>query len=238
MTDRIPLDGIEPEEFAQLVELLAAWIVKGEVKVRFRFPSMVVFDFSEENISQQLERQKLPKACLPQLTHDIPIMLSGILTGHRNSVTAFLLDHAAIPRSKGAAKPKKQEIREEILSRIQSVEDKVLSAELRRQYAAKRTSKNSIYLDASWDIVEKRDESTGNPPSNLVYATVRISAQRPLSNTHALSFFSPFILDLTDTPFADSLTLTMTLEDLKDLAETLEKASKSLKREMASDGAR
>ncbi len=232
MSSQITVGHVGHDEFTRLVDLLASWLTAGLVKVRFRLPAQVSFDFAEDNVSLQLEKHNLPKACIGQLRHDIPVMVSGILTGYRNMVVSFLASHESAYRTGGSPTPAEDQLRDEVLARIQYVEDRLVTADLRRHYAIKRTSKNSIYLDVSWEVVEKRSESTGSPPANLDYATVRITAQMPSGGQDNVPFLSPLIFDIVDTSGTESLTLTMTVEDLSDLLHALNKALTALREVM------
>jgi hypothetical protein len=229
MSDRIVIDGIEPEQFDKLVDLLAKWTSRGKVKVRFQPPEQIRLDFVENQISQELKHHGLPESCISQLRSDIPLMLTGILAGYRPRITNFLAEHSDEMQSEDEPRPDKEEIVNEVAARILRLEENVVTSDLTRQYAIKRTTKNNTFLGASWDIVEKRSESSGNPPSNLVYATMRITTQKPpIRSSEAGFLFLPFSFDLANPPSYEDLTLTMTFEDLQDLAETLGNASKEL----------
>lgn len=225
---RIALDGIEPKDFDRLVDLLADWIVKGEVNVRFGTSSVVRMDFDAQKIAQKLKKSKLPEeACIGQLRYEIAFMVSGILTGHRTGVTSFLVANVVIHKRKDAPKPSKEQIRQEITARIQCVEDKIVTADLRRQYAVKTTAKNNTYLGTSWEVVQKRGGSAGAVLPGLAHATVRIDVQKPFLRVGTREFFFPFQLEISPGE-SEGLTLTMTLEDLQDLATNLERAAKAL----------
>ncbi len=227
---RIALDGILPEQFDQLVSLLVRWISSGKVVVRFIMPSTVKLDFDEANISRQLKDNQLPSGCVSQLRYDIPVMLQGILGGHRKAVASFITDNTDISEIKGAPKPGKEQIREEVETRIRCVEEKVVTVDLRRQFAIKNSAKTNTYLGVSWDIVEKRSDSTGSSPPDIVHATVRINAQKPLAMGIEPEIFIPYPYAFPGyTAELESYILTMTLEDLRDLAEKLGNAIKALK---------
>ncbi|MBI2303166.1 MAG: hypothetical protein HYU86_00265 [Chloroflexi bacterium] len=227
MSERISLDDIEPQQFDSLVDLLAEWLAQGEVKVRFRMPAQVELDFVEEKVSQQLKSAGLPSACIGQLRLDVPFMLSGILTGYRNAVMRMLADHAKV--SAKGTKPTRDQITKELTARAQRVEEKLVSAELRRQYVVKRTAKASTYIDTSWEVVEKQQDSVRGSVPKQVYATLRVTAQKPSTRAGDVGFLPPFSFGLLNPPQYDELTLTMTTEDLQDIVDSLSKALNALK---------
>lgn len=231
--DRITLDGIRPEQFDQLVSLLVRWISSGEVVVRFIMPSAVKLDFDEANISRQLKDKQLPSGCVSQLRYDIPAMLQGILGGHRKAAASFITDNSTISEIKGAPKPGKEQIREEVETRIRFVEEKVVTANLRRQFVIKSSAKTNTYVGVSWDIVEKRSDSTGSTPPDIVHATVRINAQKPRTMEVEPEIFMPYLYAIPGyAAELESYVITMTLEDLRDLVENLGNAVKALRQAM------
>ncbi len=231
--DRITLDGITPEQFDRLVSLLAHWISSGEVVARFTMPSVVKLDFDEASISRQLKDKQLPSGCISQLRYDISLMLQGILGGHRKSAASFIADNSSVGEIKGAAKPSKEQIREEVETRIRCVEEKVVTADLRRQFAIKSSAKTNTYVGVSWDIVEKRSDSTGSTPPDIVHATVRINAGKPRAVGIEREIFIPYLYAIPGyTAELESYVLTMTLEDLRDLVEKLGNAVKALRQAM------
>lgn len=232
---RIALDGIEAEQFDLLVDLLARWISGGEIKVRFRVARTPVLDFDEENIAQQVKNNQLPGACISQLRTDIPLMLFGILAGFRSVVTSFLVAQSEPPERKGAQKASKAQIRQEVVTRIKCVEDKLVTSDLRRQYAVKSTAKTDTYLGVSWDVVEKHGESTGGLPPGLVHATVRIAVEKPAAPGRERGTFLPFVFEFGPAE-SEGLTLTMTLQDVQDLVENLGKAVKALRQATETKG--
>lgn len=230
---RITLDGIRPEQFDQLVSLLARWISSGEVVVRFTMPSAVKLDFDEASISRQLKDNELPSGCISQLRYDISFMLQGILGGHRKAVASFITDNSSVSEIKGAPKRSKEQIREEVETRIRCVEEKVVTIDLRRQFSIKSSAKTNTYVGVSWDIVEKRSDSTGSTPPDIVHATVRINAQKPRDMGVEPAIFIPYAYAIPGyMAELESYVLTMTLEDLRDLVEKLGNAVKALRQAM------
>lgn len=228
--DRITLDGINPEQFDQLVTLLAQWIRSGEVTVHLIMPSRVRFDFNESNISDLLKKNQLPSGCISQLRTDIPFMLQGILGGQRRAIARFIANNSTPTKAKGKPKSSEQEVRAEVETRIHCVEQKLVNTDLRRQFAIKRSSKNNIYSGVYWDVVEKHDDSTGSTLPNLTNATVRIVAQKPPGREQE-QFIIPFMLPGLREP-VEEFVLTMTLEDLRELAKELGKAEAAIRRVM------
>lgn len=226
-SERITLDGITPEQFDQLVSLLVGWISSGEVVVRFIMPSEVQLEFDEDNISRQLKDNKLPSNCVSQLRSDIPFMLQGILGGHRKAIAGFITDSSTVSEVKGVAKPSKEQVRKEVEARIHCVEEKVVTHNLRRQFAIKGSAKTNTYVGASWDVVEKRSDSTGSILPDVVHATIRITAQKPRPVGVGREIFIPFTIPGYTAEF-ENYVLTMTLEDLRDLLEKLGNAVKAL----------
>ena len=238
MTSRIPLDDITPEQFNQLVGLVSHWVARGEVSFRFWLPSGVAFDFDEDSISRQLISHQLPDSCMSQLKHDIPVMIGAILTGHRNSVVRFLANHSELPESEEASQTTREQIRGEVLARIKSVEEKIVTAELRQRFAIKSSAKTSVYTDVTWEVVRKQSVSDGTTPSNLTYATIRIVGQKPSTIWAEPQAYLPLPLLIGTSPSSDvdTIALTMSLEDILELKDSLEKASKALMEVMQGEG--
>jgi len=225
---RIALDNIQDKEFELLADLVAGWISRGQVKVRFWLPSDLSFDFDEEEIEKELKKHSLPYACLGQMRYDIPVMVFGILSGLRKSVANFLTGVASVPD--GVPQPTGEEIKNEVDARIKCVEDKVVSSGLRRQYAVKHAAKTNTYAGISWDVVEKQGESTVSVGPGLVHATVRIATLNPMGRPTHRESFVPFLREFLGKGQEEGVTLTMTLEDVRDLVEGLEDCAGALRR--------
>lgn len=224
---RITIDGITPEQFDQLLTLLAQWIRSGDAVVRFLTPSAVKLDFDEDNISRRLKASQLPSGCIPQLRYDIAFMVQGILSGQRKAVASFVTDNSEIGEVKGERKPSKEQIRTEVETRIRYVEEKVVTSDLRRQFAIKDSAKTNTYLSVSWDVVQKRSDITSSILPDLVYATVRIVAQKPRTMESREIFFIPYPI-VGRTTEVEDFVVTMTLEDLRELIEKLNDAARAL----------
>lgn len=229
--DRIIIDGITPEQFDQLVNLLVGWIAQGEVVVRFVMPLGVKLDFDEDNISRNLKEKQLPSNCISQLRNDIPFMLQAILGGHRKAVARFIADSSTASEVKSAPKPTKEQMREEVDIRIRHVEKEVITSDLRRQFAIKSSAKTNTYFSVSWDIIEKRSDSTSSMPPDIVQATVRLNAQKPVATVVERQIFIPFAMPGYGAEF-ENYVLTMTLQDLLDLIKELGNAVKALSQAM------
>jgi len=209
------------------------WISSGEVVVRLTIPSAVKLDFDEANISRQLKDNELPSGCISQLRYDISFMLQGILGGHRKAVASFITDNTDVSGIKGAPKPSKEQIRREVETRIRCVEEKVVTVDLRRQFVIKSSAKTNTYVGVSWDIVEKRSDSSGSTPPDIVHATVRINAQKPRTMGVEPEIFIPYAYAIPGyAAELESYVITMTLEDLRDLVEKLGNAVKALRQAM------
>ncbi len=217
MTDRMSLGQIDPDQFDRLISLLMDWVSSDSVRIRVN-PStigpfdVVSFKFEEDEVTEQLEEHQLPKTCVSQLRFDVPLMLFGVLSGQRNYVTRIIADHES-PEDETDLDFEK--IRNEISARTKIIEEKIADAKLRRQYAIKNTANNPIFLDSSWEVLEKKNADGGPPLSNLIFANLRIQVQKP---TRGGSVESHFVFGV---PGFDSLTVTMTPEDIRDLSESI-----------------
>ncbi len=231
LSGRIAIDGITVEQFDQLVTLLAQWIRSEEVVVRFILPSSVRLEFDEDNISRQLKNSQLPSGCMAQLRFEISFMLQGILGGHRKAVASFIADNSTVSEVKGEPKHSKEQIRGEVETRIRCVEEKIVTSDLRRQFAIKNSAKTNTYLGASWDVVEKRSDSIRSTPTDLAHATVQITAQTPQPTERGEIVFMPYMFSERTGKF-ENFVLTMTLEDLRDLAKELGNAAEALRQTM------
>lgn len=225
--DRITLDGITAEQFDQLATLLAQWIRSGEVAVHIIMPPQVRLDFNESNISDLLKKNQLPSGCISQLRTDIPFMLQGILGGQRRGIARFIADNSTPTEAKGKPKPSKEQVKAEVETRIHCVEQKLVTTDLRRQFAIKRLAKNNIYSGVYWDVVEKHDDSTGSTLPNLINATVRIVAQKPPRREQEQFFIPSIFLGLREP--VEEFVLTMTLEDLCELVKELGNAEAAIR---------
>ncbi|MGB2798913.1 MAG: hypothetical protein WBC82_03610 [Dehalococcoidia bacterium] len=233
---RIAIDGINAEQFEQLADLLKEWIARGEVKVQLIMPSSVELDFDEDNISRKLKQNSLPSGCIPQLKYEIKFMLQGILGGHRKAIAEFITENVSIKESKDQPKPSKASIKEEVEIRIRYIEEKVVTQALRHQFLIKSSAKTNNYIGVSWDIVEKRSDSTGSMPPDLVHATVLITAQKPRIKRAMEPFFVPFgIFGYGASLDFENLIITMTLEDLQDMAGKLENAAEALRKAIGTE---
>lgn len=232
---RITIDGITAEQFDKLVGLLTEWITRGEVRIRLIMPSSIELEFDEANISRQLKQKRLPQGCLSQFRNDIPYMLRGILEGRRGFYTELIASYSAVKGSKDQLKPSKKQIREEVEVRIRQIEEKVVTPALRNQFAIKRSATSDNFVDVSWAIDQKRIDSTGSAPPDLVHATVRITTQKPQVKIAREELFIPFPFDfpgVTRYREIQDFIITMTLEDLQDMADKLGNAVKALRRVM------
>ena len=82
MATRIPVDGIEPAQFDQLVDFLSDSTSSGLIRPVFRRPDTIMFVFRDrEAVSSELKSQNLPTSCMSQIQTDISMMASAILTG-------------------------------------------------------------------------------------------------------------------------------------------------------------
>ena len=224
MDDRAVVDGIEPEQFDQLIDLLASWTADGSVKIRVRPPARIALNFEEDDISRLLEQHSLPSDCIMQLHVDIPIILSGILSGNRNITTRFLVEHAEETQKDDVDG---ESIRREISHRIQQIEERFASAEVRRQYAIIREAKNATLVGTFWEINEKRSADGGTSLTNLVHATLRIEAKMPPTSLER-EFEVPFGSNLLDSLSTTALTMTLTLEDLEDLSKSIDQLKNAM----------
>ncbi len=228
--ERISLEGLSPEHFEKLVLLVTNWIRDDFITLRLIVPSQVRLEFKEKNILELLKSNGLPPMCAGQVRDQIPMMIGSILSGQKRLAVRVIMDTTTIPKITGETKPTKEQIREEIEARLQFVEDKIITAELRRQYAIKVSAKNSIYADVFWEVVEKCDDDSEGVLPKLVSATIRIVAQKPLPRGSA-DFFTPYMFPaIIDS--SNELTLTMTLEDLQALSKALANATTAVRRKI------
>ncbi len=225
MTSSLVLDGMSSEQFAQLVELLVQWVSSRKLTIRIRLPATIEFDLQDLKLRQQLEQHDLPSESVGQINNDIPVMLSGILTGTRNAAIGFLAQHAERPDDGDIDDGV---VRDEIKSRVELVEGGLLTDALRTEYAIKRGSNNNVFDDVSWDIVERLVANDGKMSSGLVYANVRVAAQKPSAGE---DYFIPgsvsSILGLGGD--RETVSFAMTEEDIERLAVALEKASEAIR---------
>lgn len=229
MSERIALDGVEPNQFDQLIDLLVGWIADNVVRVAIKPPTRISLNYDSDSLVAELKDHDLPESIVTQLESDIPLMLSGILSGNRNTATRFLIGHE---HQDEASDSEVENKRNEVSIRIQLVEEKVASAEIRRQFSIKRNAKSNVLTETSWEVSEKRSEDHGVPLSNLTYATLRIEAQTPPTSLDR-ELDIPFSINIFNPPKMDVMTLTLTLDDVEELMDVLGKIASALKQSSA-----
>jgi hypothetical protein len=232
--DRIVLDGMNAIQFNLFVDLLAEWILNGNVKVRILPESRPVFEFEENKLFPILKNNNLPEQCIGQLKMDIPFMLYGILTGRRGLIAAFLTNNANSRQPKGVKAPTQKNIQNEVKSRLEYIEQKIVTSDFRRQYVIKSRAKTSVYYGISWEVVRSQSENDITFPVGLTYSTVRIDTLLPSLRQKTDPFFNPFVVP--DPTEFESVILTMTLQDLTSLIESLNNAARAIKQSIDSEG--
>ena len=220
MPTRVPIDGIEPGQFDQLVNFLSDWIASGLIRPVFINPDAVVFEFRErEAAANILKSHDLPNSYISQLRVDISLMASGILTGNREMVIRFLAGHA------DESDKNRQDVEHELKARIDQVEKVVVTPSMARDFATKRTSKGNTLVRATWEVVERMEESSGDTPADLIFAMLSIVYQQPTDASNL--GFIPFRVFLDQKN--DSMLLTMTASDLEYLSKTLGEAARIMR---------
>lgn len=231
MNERTSLGRVASDEFDRFIDLVVAWVSSDAVRIRVNPATLGPFDivslkFDENDISSQLEEHQLPTTCVAQLRFYVPLMLYGILSGQRNNVTRLIADHEDSDNGSGLDI---DQVRNEISTRTQVVEEKIVSAELKRQYAIKSSANNPVLLESSWEVLEKKNTDGGLPLSGLMFANLRIQIQKPSRGAGLESHF------VFDSPRVDSVTITMTIEDLLDLSESVEGLMSAMKQAIQSE---
>ena len=220
MATRIPVDGIEPGQFDQLVKLLSESISKGVIRPVFRRPDTMVFELQDrEAVSNELKTQNLPKSCMSQLQNDISIMASAILTGKRQTLIRFLADHSS------ESDDNRDDVEYELKARIDRVENVVVTQNMARDFATKRSSKGNTLVGATWEILERLGESSGDTPPDLTFAMLNLNFEKP-TDASGLGFFP---LHAVFAGKNDTMSLTLTASDLEYLSETLQEAARAIR---------
>ena len=215
--DRISLDGLTPDQFQQLAELLSDAVLDRLVKIRIWVPSSVELLFDSTIISEKLQSKDLPVSqCLVQFNADIPIMLSAVLMGRQESAARFLTNDAEITEPgfvPDDSEEQQEVIRNELLQRCAVLERQVIGEELRRQYAVKITAKNKILTGTEWEVVQRQSDSSSDSPSALTYANVRLILQNPPIN---------YLQYVGARQESETLTVILTAEEIIDLQANLQ----------------
>ncbi len=230
--DLAVLDGIKLTEFHLLVDSLSEWISSGIVKIRFSPNANIEFDDSK--ILPLLKERNLPDNCVPLMKFDISLMLSGILTGSRGMIIGFLVDNANVRQPRGVKPPTEKQIKATTTDRLNYVEQKIVTSDLRKQYAIKNKSKTNLYFGTAWEVVRSQSEDDPTVPVGLVYATLRIDTYKPSLMRNQASF--PIAFQALRPGEYDSTVFTMTLQDLTDFIDSLNSAAKAIKQSIDSEG--
>lgn len=223
MVNRVSLDNVTAENFEQLISLLSEWVPERRVRVRFWMPLTVVLKYDEDEITGLLNSSNLPsRDCILQLRYDVPVMLSAILTGQRNSAIEFLTSVTDLTEPNADQENSEELTRAEIVERMKELEERLVTEEIRHRFAVKFTTKNDIFSGAEWEVVKRQADSDSGSPANLTYATVRITAQKPVNNLRGPVDRSAFD--------SDSISLIMTMDDIIELRDCLDRVSTALDR--------
>lgn len=230
--DQIILDGITASQFRLLVDLLAEWMSTGLVKIRFA-PNPVI-EFEDNRILPLLKERNLPQNCVPLMKWDVSFMLSGILTGSRGMMISFLTGNANARQPKGSKPPTEKQINAATTARLGYVEQKIVTSDLRKQYAIKDKAKTNLYYGTAWEVVRSQSQNDPTVPVGLTYTTLRIDTLKPSPMRNEEPFSVPF--NMLRPSGYESVVLTMTLQDLTDLIESLGNAAKAIKQSIDSEG--
>lgn len=226
--DQVILDNITASQFCLLVDLVEEWIPTGLVKVRFSPNARIEFD--DNKILPLLEKRNLPQNCVSLIKLDISFMLTGILTGSRGTMINFLTRNASVKTQKGSKPPTKEQITAATTAHLNYVEQKLITSDLRKQYAIKDKAKTDTYYRTAWEVIRSLSENDSTVPVGLTYATLRIDTLNSSLTESANPFFMP-----SKPGEYESVVLTMTLQDLEDLIENLSNAAKAIKQSMDSE---
>jgi hypothetical protein len=79
--------------------------------------------------------------------------------------------------------------------RAELISTRLLSAEMRARYQIKISSKHAGYQRLTWEVSEKRFESTSESPISLPYVTLSLESVRPERNASNILAWLPFITD-------------------------------------------
>ena len=221
MVNQVSLNGLSTKQFDQLVEVLAEHISQRSVKVRFWVPSLVQLIFDYDQISTVLQEKQLPVIpCFSQLNFEIPIMLSAVLTGQRNSAIGYLATQTELTEEDVELEDPGELVLSELTARLALMEEKAVSDEIRHRYAIKATAKNNTFVHTEWEVVQRTSDNTKDAPPGLTYATISLTIQKPHTEFMAAR------------PGSETITVILTAGEileftnaLKDALEGIEQAS-------------
>ena len=217
MADRVSLDNVNPDQFEQLAQLLAESISKRQITMRMWVPSLVKLQFDSAWMSETLNQRNLPvEACLSQLRIDMPIMLAASLLDRAETMSRYLASDTELTETNYSSNDTEEVIRLELLARCEFLEQKIINDAIRNRFAVKLTAKTNTLAAVDWEVVQRQSDSTFNPMTGLKYANLSLFVQRPNHN------------DISVAPESETLTVTLTEEDILDLQSSLEGALKVL----------
>jgi len=142
----------------------------------------------------------------------LPQMITAILKRTRNYFISFQTEVI----SEGEEAPSKKEVEES----LGLVEEFLIDDALQRRLAVKRMAKSDTFLDASWDIVQKRADQSGPVRGNLLYGTIRVDLDRPgAEDTGGVYYYPPWAPRFTPTSIS---AFALDLDDVRYLKRLLE----------------
>ena len=217
MADRVSLDNVSPDQFEQLAQLLAESISQRQITMRMWVPSLVQLQFDSMWMTEALGQRDLPvEACLSQLRIDMPIMLAASLLGRTDTMSRHLASDTELTESDYLPDDAEEVIRLELLARCELLEQEIITDGVRNRFAVKVTAKANILAAAEWEVVQRHSDSTLGPITGLKYANLSLFVQRPSRN------------EISIAPESETLTVTLTEEDIIDLQSSLEAALTAL----------
>lgn len=213
MAQRVSLDDVSGQQFDQLAEILSRSLSDRLVTIRFWTASFLELGFDSAWMSDLLESHQLPvDPCLGQLSADIPIMLSALLSGTSSSAVRHLASNTELTDSEVDAEDeeKKELIRTELGERFTILERVIVNDDLRNRYSIKSTAKNNFFTGVDWEIVQRQSDNTDASSVGMTYAMVRFITQKP---------HSPLA---RSRPENEALTVIFTVDEIFDLKAILE----------------
>lgn len=217
MADRVALDNVSPDQFEQLAQLLSESISQRQITMRMWVPSLVQLQFDSTWMEEALRQRDLPvEACLSQLRIDIPIMIAASLLGRTDTMSRHLASDTELTESDYLSDDEEEVIRLELLARCELLEQEIITDGVRNRFAVKMTSKANTLAAAEWEVVQRHSDSTLGPTTDLKYANLSLFVQRPNRN------------EISIAPESETLTVTLTKEDIIDLQSSLEAALTAL----------
>jgi len=203
----------EPERLSVLLPSVRDLIQEGRIRIKLSAQGDAQLTYDEVIVAECAADWGLDRAEVERLLAvRLPEMITAILKRTRNYFISFQTE--VVPEGEEA--PSKQEVEE----RLRLVEEFLIDDALQRRLAVKRMAKSETFLDASWEVLQKRADDSGPVRGNLLYGTIRVDLDRPgVGETGGVYYYPPWAPRFVPTSMS---AFALDLDDVRYLRRLLE----------------